>query len=122
MRVIAGTKFQLKLKILIFFYQICPKREFPVENEKIALVCASMVVTYYIKLVRAGSDRHNCIVMSLLLLVTETIRILSPHLVLPCLDINLLVKHVLFFRENMFLGEHDIPHRRNNTARPPAKF
>ena len=58
-----------------------------------------MVVTYYIKLVRAGSDRHNVILMSLLLLVTETIRILSPHLVLFCLDINLLVKYVLFFRE-----------------------
>ena len=81
-----------------------------------------MVVTYDIKLVRAGSDRHNVILMSLLLLVTETIRILSPHLVLSCLDINLLVKYVLFFRENMFLGEHDVPYRRNNTARPRAKF
>ena len=81
-----------------------------------------MVVTYYIKLVRAGSDRHNGIVMSLLLLVTETIRILSPHLVLSCLDINLLVKYVLFFRENMSFCEHDIPHRRNDAARPRAKF
>ena len=58
--------FQFKLTILIFWTkffqkgysqsktnkkdqiwdQICPKREFPVENEKIALVRASMVVTY----------------------------------------------------------------------------
>ena len=32
-----------------FFYQICLKREFLVENGKIALVRASMVVAYYIK-------------------------------------------------------------------------
>ena len=31
-----------------------------------------MVVTYYIKLFRMGADRHNGILMSLLLLVTET--------------------------------------------------
>ena len=34
---------------------------------------ASMVVTYYIKLFRTGADRHNSILMSLLLLVAETI-------------------------------------------------
>ena len=50
------------------------KRKFPVENEKIALVHASMVVTYYIKLFRTGVDRRNGILMSLLLLVAETIR------------------------------------------------
>ena len=64
------TKFQLKLTILFFgpnlpkkgvtrllvidnfffFGQIFPERIVPVENGKIALVCASMVVTYYIKL------------------------------------------------------------------------
>ena len=32
-----------------------------------------MVGTYYIKLFRTGADRHNGILMSLLLLVTETI-------------------------------------------------
>ena len=32
-----------------------------------------MVVTYYIKLFRTGADRHNGILMSLLLLVAETI-------------------------------------------------
>ena len=32
-----------------------------------------MVVTYYIKLLRTGADRHNVILMFLLLLVTETI-------------------------------------------------
>ena len=35
----------------------------------------SMVITYYIKLFRTGADRHNGILMSLLLLVTETKRI-----------------------------------------------
>ena len=42
-------------------------------NAKIALLLASMVVTYHIKLFRAGADRHNNILMSLLLLVVETI-------------------------------------------------
>ena len=40
---------------------------------KIALLRASMVVTYYIKLFRTGADRHGGILMSLLLLVLETI-------------------------------------------------
>ena len=42
-------------------------------NAKIALLRASMVVTYYIKLFRTKADRHNGILMSLLLLVSETI-------------------------------------------------
>ena len=42
-------------------------------NAKIALSHASMVVTYYIKLFRMGANRHNGILMSLLLLVAETI-------------------------------------------------
>ena len=45
-------------------------------NAKIALLCASMVVTYYIKRFRTGADRHNAILMSLLLLVAETIKAL----------------------------------------------
>ena len=40
-------------------------------NIKIALLRASMVVTYYIKLFRTGADRYNGILMSLLLLVAE---------------------------------------------------
>ena len=48
--------------------------EFPVENGKLALVRASMVVTYYIKLFYTGADRHNGILMSVLLLVAETIK------------------------------------------------
>ena len=46
--------------------------EFPVENGKIALVRAAMVVTYYFKLFCTGAERHNSILMSLLVLVAET--------------------------------------------------
>ena len=68
------TSFQLKLtSLIIFFYQIFPKNEFPVQNGKIALVRVSMVVTYYIKLFRTAADRNNDILMYLLLLVAETI-------------------------------------------------
>ena len=42
-------------------------------NAKIELLRASMVVTYYIKLFRTGANRYNGILMSLLLLVAETI-------------------------------------------------
>ena len=41
-------------------------------NAKITLSRASMVVTYYIKLYQTGANRHNGILMSLLLLVAET--------------------------------------------------
>ena len=43
-------------------------------NTKIALLPASMVVTYYIKLFRTEADRHNGILMSLILLVAETLK------------------------------------------------
>ena len=46
-------------------------------NARIALLRASMVVTFYIKLFRTGADRHNGILMSLLLLVAETTNNLS---------------------------------------------
>ena len=52
--------------------QICPKSVFSVGNGKIAVVRASMVVKYYIKLLSTGADRHNGILMSLLYLVAET--------------------------------------------------
>ena len=76
-RISLDTKFQPKLTTLFcfFFGQICPKREFSVENGKIALVRASMVVTYYIKLFCTRADRRNGILMSVLLLVAETITI-----------------------------------------------
>ena len=53
--------------------EICLKIVFPVKNGKIALVRASMVVTYYVKLFRTGANRHSGILMSLLLLVSEAI-------------------------------------------------
>ena len=51
-----------------------PKTVISVENGKIALARASMVVSYYIKSFRTGADRHNGILMCLLLLVAETIK------------------------------------------------
>ena len=71
-RISLYTKFQLKPTIFNLD-QICWKRVFPVWNRKIALLRGSMVVTYYIKLFCTGADKHNGILMSLLLLVTETI-------------------------------------------------
>ena len=69
-RISLDTKFHLKLSILIFFDQICRKKEFSVENGKIRIVRASMVVTYYVNNARGPTD--NGILMSLLLLVAET--------------------------------------------------
>ena len=64
--------FHVKLTILIFsFYQICPKREFPVENGKIKLMRASMVVTI-LNFSARGADRHNGILISLLLVAETT--------------------------------------------------
>ena len=64
----------------LFSDQNFPKRELPFENGKIALVHASMVVTYYIKLFRTRAERHNGILMSLLLLVAETIILFDAEL------------------------------------------
>ena len=49
------------------------KIDFTRWNGKIALLCAPMAVTYYIKPFRTGAYRHNGILMSLVVLVTETI-------------------------------------------------
>ena len=51
---------------------MCPKKEFPFKNEKIALVRASIVVTYCIRVFCMRPDRHIDILMSLVLLVRET--------------------------------------------------
>ena len=48
-------------------------------NAKIALLRASLVVTYYIKLFWMGADRHNGILMSLLLLVAGTIKLYAKY-------------------------------------------
>ena len=75
-----------------FFNQICPKREILVENGKIVLVGASIVVTYYIKLFRTGADRHSGILMSLILLVAETINVVLS--LLHHIKIKLPVKNI----------------------------
>ena len=46
---------------------------FTTRNAKIALLRTSMVITYYIKLFRRGADRHNGVLISLPLLVAQTI-------------------------------------------------
>ena len=46
---------------------------FTTRNAKIALLRTSMVITYYIKLFWTGTDRHNGVLISLLLLVAQTI-------------------------------------------------
>ena len=69
------TNFNLNWQFGFFFSfdQIYSKRVFPVENGKSSLVCASMVVTYYIKLY--FRQAQNGTLMSLLLLIEETINI-----------------------------------------------
>ena len=65
-------------------------------NAKIALLLASMVFTYYIKLFWTGADRHNGILMSLLLaLVTEAKSCFITHIkwdVVISLSLRLLLK------------------------------
>ena len=60
--------------LIFFLLPNLPEKGISVENGKTALVRASMVVTYYIKVFRIGADRHNNILMSFLLLVAETIK------------------------------------------------
>ena len=70
----------------------------PANKAKIALLCASMVVIYYTKLFHTLAERHNGILLSLLLLVTETIRSLylyhylwqtSVRIILDCINVFL---------------------------------
>ena len=66
--------------LIFFLLPNLPEKGISVENGKIALVRASMVVTYYIKVFRTGADRHNNILMSFLLLVAETIKNITHFL------------------------------------------
>ena len=70
---IAGTTSQLKLTILIFIWENFPKKGISGQKRK-SRTCACVHCRYYIKLFRTGADRHNGILMSLLLLVAETMR------------------------------------------------
>ena len=67
---------QLKLTILIFLPNL-PKKG--ISSQKIALVRAAMVVTYYIKLFKTGANRDNGFLMFLILLVAETIILLRER-------------------------------------------
>ena len=51
------------------FYIVSTKRD----ARRFILLRAPMFVTYYIKLFRTGANRHNPILMSLLVVVAETI-------------------------------------------------
>ena len=53
-------------------------------NTKVALLRASMVVTYYIKLFWTETDRQNGIAISLLRLVAETIKLYFDFMSLSC--------------------------------------
>ena len=56
-------------------------------NEKMALLHASVVVIYYIKLFRTGADRHNGILMSVLLIAeTKYLKMLLGHTLLKGLS------------------------------------
>ena len=74
-------------------------------NAKIALLHASMVVTYFIKLFRTGADRHSGILMSLLLLVAKTITLClciyfaftkNGHYYMPIYEWYIKLNHVHF--------------------------
>ena len=65
-----GSKFQVKLITLIFWTKFVQK----LVLQKIALFHVSMVITYYIKLIRMVANRHDNISVSFLLLVVETTR------------------------------------------------
>ena len=68
-----GTKFQPKLTILINCqFSKLPKKAISGIKQGYCILCASMVDNYYIKLFCTGADRCNGILMSLLVLVTET--------------------------------------------------
>ena len=80
-RISLGAKFQLTLaNFFFFFWANFRKKGISGRKRKKALVRTSMVVTYYIKLFityyiklfRTGADKHNVILMTLLLLVAET--------------------------------------------------
>ena len=60
-----------KILYCIMRVMVC-KTGFTNWNAKMALLRTSMVVTYYIKLFRTTDNRHNSILMSLILLVAET--------------------------------------------------
>ena len=84
-RISLGTKFQLKLTNLVFEQNLL-KKGISSLKRKIAVLRGPTVVTYDIKLFRTGADRHNGILMSLVLLVAETKKKKKDQY---CKDINI---------------------------------
>ena len=66
----SGTKFQLKLTSLIFFTKLAPKKNFRLKTENSHLWVRPWSL---ITILNTGADWHNGILLSLLLLVAETI-------------------------------------------------
>ena len=97
---------------MILFGQFRKIWNFLIENGKIKLVRASMVITYYIKLFRTGADRHNGILMSLPLLVTKTMKV--PHFKKMSKGV---IKHIyniytiinIFSSEKVFINRYGPP-------------
>ena len=69
------------IRCVMFF-----KVSFTSWNAKIALLRATIFVTYYLKLFRMGDNRHNGILMSLLFLVADTIKDCAMGTVYPLED------------------------------------
>ena len=82
----------------IRFVMIC-KIDFTNWNAEIALSREFMVVTYYIKFFQMGADRHNDILMSLLLLVGETI---------ICFPIASFLNYLICYNRIFEIIEHDV--------------
>ena len=72
-------------------------------NAKISLLLGPIVVTYYIKLFRTETDRHNGILMSFLLLVAETITTLPYNYNLTFLEGSVLCFKNWFHSYDLFL-------------------
>ena len=70
-----------------------------VGNGRITLGRVSIFVTYYIRLFRTGTDTHNGILMSLFLLVTETIVFILISVSIPFKE-KLLKKHKFHFSKD----------------------
>ena len=93
-----GTKFQFKLTILDFLTKFAQKGLFLVKNGKITLVCASMIVTYYIKLFGMEVDRHSGILMSL---AFQSQRQLQTSSILP--NISKIFEQCMFHEISSFM-------------------
>ena len=84
-RICLGTKFHLKLTLLIIWTKFVKKGYFWYKAEE-SLLRASIVVTSQIKLFPSETHRHNNILMSFTFLVAEII--ISKHLLVMFFQIS----------------------------------